>query len=224
MPPANLLATYKGRARVSNVWMVLSVGGHRARPRHAGADPGLAVPEGLLQPQRRRCSPEMTPPPGSAGGLLNAIVGSPDDDRARRAASARRSASWPAPTWPSTATTAARQRRALRQRHPAAARRPSSSACSSTTSLVAPIGHFSGIAGGLALAVIVMPVVLRTTEDMLRLVPDRAARGRLRARHAALAGDPPGRLLRREARAWSPACCWPWPASAARPRRCCSRR
>src|SRR6202049_4704442 len=36
---------------------------------------------------------------------------------------------------------------------------------------VAPIGHFSGLAGAVALAVIVIPVVVRTTEDMLVLVP-----------------------------------------------------
>jgi phosphate transport system permease protein len=38
--------------------------------------------------------------------------------------------------------------------------------------LVAPIGHFSGIAGAAALALLVIPVVLRTTEDMLLLVPN----------------------------------------------------
>jgi phosphate transport system permease protein len=38
--------------------------------------------------------------------------------------------------------------------------------------MVAPMGHFSGWAGAVALAVIVIPVVLRTTEDMLTLVPD----------------------------------------------------
>jgi len=38
--------------------------------------------------------------------------------------------------------------------------------------MVAPMGHFSGLAGGVALAVIVIPVVVRTTEDMLILVPD----------------------------------------------------
>jgi len=38
--------------------------------------------------------------------------------------------------------------------------------------MVAPMGHFSGWAGAVALAVIVIPVVVRTTEDMLRLVPD----------------------------------------------------
>ena len=37
--------------------------------------------------------------------------------------------------------------------------------------LVAPMGHFSGWAGAVALAVIVVPVVVRTTEDMLSLVP-----------------------------------------------------
>ena len=38
--------------------------------------------------------------------------------------------------------------------------------------MVAPMGHFSGWAGAVALAVIVIPVVVRTTEDMLTLVPD----------------------------------------------------
>jgi len=38
--------------------------------------------------------------------------------------------------------------------------------------VVAPMGHFSGIAGAIALAVLVIPVVLRTTEDMLNLVPN----------------------------------------------------
>ena len=38
--------------------------------------------------------------------------------------------------------------------------------------MVVKMGHFSGIAGAVALAVIVVPVVVRTTEDMLLLVPD----------------------------------------------------
>jgi phosphate transport system permease protein len=40
------------------------------------------------------------------------------------------------------------------------------------TALVKPIGHFSGIAGALSLSVIMLPVVARTTEDMLLLVPN----------------------------------------------------
>jgi phosphate transport system permease protein len=38
--------------------------------------------------------------------------------------------------------------------------------------MVYPMGHFSGWAGAVALALIVIPVVVRTTEDMLSLVPD----------------------------------------------------
>jgi phosphate transport system permease protein len=38
--------------------------------------------------------------------------------------------------------------------------------------MVATMGHFSGWAGAVALAMIVIPVVVRTTEDMLLLVPN----------------------------------------------------
>jgi phosphate transport system permease protein len=38
--------------------------------------------------------------------------------------------------------------------------------------VVVTTGHFSGWAGSLALALIMIPVVVRTTEDMMRLVPD----------------------------------------------------
>jgi len=38
--------------------------------------------------------------------------------------------------------------------------------------MVVPMGHFSGWAGAVALALIVLPVVVRTTEDMLNLVPN----------------------------------------------------
>ena len=37
---------------------------------------------------------------------------------------------------------------------------------------VAQVGHFSGWGGALALSLIVIPVVVRTTDDMLKLVPD----------------------------------------------------
>ena len=39
------------------------------------------------------------------------------------------------------------------------------------TIVVKQVGHFSGIAGALALALIVIPVVVRTTDEMLQLVP-----------------------------------------------------
>jgi phosphate transport system permease protein len=39
------------------------------------------------------------------------------------------------------------------------------------TIVVVPMGHFSAFAGALALAIIAIPVAVRTSEDMLRLVP-----------------------------------------------------
>lgn len=41
------------------------------------------------------------------------------------------------------------------------------------TLMVRPMGHFSGIAGAIALSVLVVPIVVRTTENMLLLVPDQ---------------------------------------------------
>lgn len=38
--------------------------------------------------------------------------------------------------------------------------------------IVAPMGGFSAIAGAVALAIIMLPVVIRTSEEMLKLVPD----------------------------------------------------
>jgi len=57
--------------------------------------------------------------------------------------------------------------------------------------MVFPMGHFSGIAGAVALAVIVVPVVVRTTEDMLLLLPNS-----LREAAAAL-GLPRAYIIRR---------------------------
>ena len=38
--------------------------------------------------------------------------------------------------------------------------------------IVIPMGHFSGWAGAAALAIIMIPIILRTTDDMLQLVPN----------------------------------------------------
>ena len=38
--------------------------------------------------------------------------------------------------------------------------------------LVVPVGHFSALAGGVALGVLGAPIMVRTTEDMLNLVPN----------------------------------------------------
>ena len=37
--------------------------------------------------------------------------------------------------------------------------------------LVKPMGHFSGFAGGVAMAFLMLPTIIRTTEEMLKLVP-----------------------------------------------------
>jgi phosphate transport system permease protein len=44
--------------------------------------------------------------------------------------------------------------------------------CTKALGAYCPMGHFSGIAGAIALTVIVIPVVVRTTENMLLLVPN----------------------------------------------------
>ncbi|MFT3905527.1 MAG: phosphate ABC transporter permease PstA [Steroidobacteraceae bacterium] len=51
--------------------------------------------------------------------------------------------------------------------------------------VVAKMGHFSALAGAVALAIIAMPVVVRTTEDMMNLVPDG-----IRAGSAGLGAQP----------------------------------
>ena len=45
------------------------------------------------------------------------------------------------------------------------------------TLVVVTMGHFSGIAGALALAIIALPVTVRTTDDMLRLIPESMRQG-----------------------------------------------
>ena len=42
--------------------------------------------------------------------------------------------------------------------------------------MVVPMGHFSAISGVVALAIIVIPIALRTTEDMLILVDRKSTR------------------------------------------------
>ena len=37
--------------------------------------------------------------------------------------------------------------------------------------MVKPFGHFMGIAGSVSLAIMMIPIILRTTDDMLRMVP-----------------------------------------------------
>jgi phosphate transport system permease protein len=114
---------------------------------------------------------QMTPPPGSKGGLLNAIagslymvtmatlVGTPVGILAGTYLAEFGRAGWLAPTT-----------------------RFINDILLSAPSIVIGlfvyeifvhrVGHFSGWAGALALSLIVLPVVVRTTENMLQLVPN----------------------------------------------------
>jgi phosphate transport system permease protein len=133
---------------------------------------------------------QMTPPPGSAGGLLNAIVGSLIMTVLGVAIGA--------PLGMLAGTYLAEYGRHERL---ALIVRFINDILLSAPSIVvglfiyevivAPMRHFSGIAGAVALAVLVIPVVLRTTEDMLNLVPNT-----LREAGAAL-GMPRSLVIRR---------------------------
>jgi phosphate transport system permease protein len=45
--------------------------------------------------------------------------------------------------------------------------------------IVKPMGHYSGLAGGVALAILMLPTIIRTTEEMLKLVPHNLREGSL---------------------------------------------
>jgi phosphate transport system permease protein len=45
--------------------------------------------------------------------------------------------------------------------------------------LVKPMGHYSGLAGAVALAILMLPTIIRTTEEMLKLVPHSLREGSL---------------------------------------------
>ena len=45
--------------------------------------------------------------------------------------------------------------------------------------IVKPMGHYSGLAGGLAMAILMLPTIIRTTEEMLKLVPHTLREGSL---------------------------------------------
>lgn len=45
--------------------------------------------------------------------------------------------------------------------------------------MVKPMGHYSGLAGGVALAILMLPTIIRTTEEMLKLVPHSLREGSL---------------------------------------------
>jgi len=113
---------------------------------------------------------EMTPPPGSEGGLLNAFFGS--------ALMCLLAIAIGTPIGIAAGTYLAEySRRSLFGETVRFLNDILLSAPSIVLGLfvyallVRPLGHFSGFAGSVALALIVMPVIVRTTDEMLQLVP-----------------------------------------------------
>jgi len=113
---------------------------------------------------------QMTPPPGSSGGLLNAIAGSVMMTAIATAIGT--------PTGILAGTFLAEYARP--SRFGEVVRFVNDILLSAPSIIVGlfvyqvmvvRMGHFSAWAGAAALAIIVVPVVVRTTEDMLRLVP-----------------------------------------------------
>lgn len=114
---------------------------------------------------------QMTPPPGSRGGLLNAIYGS--------AVMTLVAVMVGTPIGVFAGTFLAEYGR--RSRLAEVVRFINDILLSAPSIIIGlfiyevmviRMGHFSAWAGAMALAMIVVPVVVRTTEDMLRLVPD----------------------------------------------------
>lgn len=113
---------------------------------------------------------EMTPPPGDSGGLANAIVGSLLLTLFGVLVGAPVGVL--AGTYLSEFSTGSRLGSVTRFINDILLSAPSIIIGVFIYEVVVlTTGHFSGWAGGLALALIVVPVVVRTTENMLKLVP-----------------------------------------------------
>jgi phosphate transport system permease protein len=114
---------------------------------------------------------EMTPPPGRQGGLLNAIVGSLIVTAIGIAVGTPLGVL--AGTYMAEYGRYSKLTQIVRFINDILLSAPSIViGLFIYTVMVAPFGGYSALAGGFALAVIVIPVVVRTTEDMLLLVPN----------------------------------------------------
>lgn len=114
---------------------------------------------------------EMTPPPGSSGGLANAIVGSLI--MTGLAVVIGTPVGMLAGTYMAEYGRYDRLTPVIRFVNDILLSAPSIVIGLFIYEIVVTrMGHFSGLAGALALAIIVIPVVIRSTEDMLLLVPN----------------------------------------------------
>jgi phosphate transport system permease protein len=161
---------YAARRRTNSVTMVLSVAATLFGVGWLVLILGVLLYEGLSGLSLRVFT-EMTPPPGAAGGLLNAIMGS--------LVLTGLAVLIGTPIGILAGTYMAEYGR--HDRLTSVVRFVNDILLSAPSIVIGlfiyevmvfPMGHFSGWAGAVALAVIVVPVVVRTTEDMLTLVPD----------------------------------------------------
>src|ERR1700693_3205158 len=114
---------------------------------------------------------QMTPPPGSSGGLLNAIAGSLVMTLIATLVGTPTGIF--AGTFLAEYAHGSRLGEAVRFINDILLSAPSIIiGLFVYEAMVVHMGHFSAWAGAMALAIIMIPVVVRTTEDMLRLVPD----------------------------------------------------
>jgi phosphate transport system permease protein len=135
---------------------------------------------------------QMTPAPGSSGGLLNAIVGSLIMTALGVAVGAPLGLL--AGTWLAEYGSNSKLATVIRFINDILLSAPSIVIGLFVYEvIVARLHHFSAWSGAVALAILVIPVVLRTTEDMLRLVP-----GSLREAATAL-GLPRAHVIRQVA-------------------------
>lgn len=115
---------------------------------------------------------EMTPPPGSDGGLLNAIVGSLILTMLGVAIGTPLAIL--AGTYMAEYGRYSKLTNVVRFINDILLSAPSIVIGLFVYGImVRPMGYFSGLAGSVALAILVVPVVVRTTEDMLLLVPNQ---------------------------------------------------
>ena len=113
---------------------------------------------------------QMTPPPGDAGGLLNALAGSVI--MSLLAIALGTPVGIAAGTYIAEYANHRKLGSVIRFVNDILLSAPSIVLGLFVYALVVKqMGHFSGLAGAIALAFIVLPVVVRTTDEMLRLVP-----------------------------------------------------
>lgn len=161
---------YAGRRRRNVITMVLSLGATLLGLGWLVLILGVLLWEGFSGLSLRVFT-EMTPPPGSAGGLMNAIFGS--------VLMTVLAVLIGTPIGMLAGTYMAEYGR--HEKLTSVVRFINDILLSAPSIVIGlfiyevvvrPMGHFSGWAGAISLAVIVIPVVVRTTEDMLMLVPD----------------------------------------------------